>query len=93
MYYVITKSGVRSNASLDKLNNMMDVKLDQEEFMCYGADKIIRLDDVDLDFVRDKRRMSAIAFQNFFMKDTRPTMYFIVQLIIMFIILIGVFSK
>ncbi len=93
MYYVITKSGMKSSSSLEKLNNMLDAKLEDEEFKCCGADKIVELDDVDLEFIRDKRRMSAIAFQNFFMKDTRPTMYFIVQLIIMFIILIGVFSK
>ncbi len=93
MYYVITKGGIKSSSSLEKLNNMLDAKLEDEEFKCYGADKIVELDDVDIEFIRDKRRMSAIAFQNFFMKDTRPTMYFIVQLIIMFIILIGVFSK
>lgn len=93
MYYVITKNGVRSSGSLDKLNSNLDMKMDDDEFKAIGADRIVNLTDEDYDFVRDKKRMSSIAFQNFFMKDTRPTMYFIIELIIMFIILIGVFSK
>lgn len=93
MYYVITKEGVHSASSLEKINNAMDAKLESEEFYCYGPDKVARLDDVDIDFVRDKKKMSAIAFQNFFMKDTRPTFYFCIELVVLFIIMVAVFSK
>lgn len=93
MYYVITKEGVHSSSSLDRINNIMDAKLENDEFYCYGPDKVVKLDDVDVDFVRDKRRMSALAFQNFFMKDTRPTFYFCIELVILFIIMVAVFSK
>ena len=35
MYYVITKEGVHSASSLEKINNAMDAKLESEEFYCY----------------------------------------------------------
>ena len=67
--------------------------LNPRSFTVTDPDKVARLDDVDVDFVRDKKKMSAIAFQNFFMKDTRPTFYFCIELVILFIIMVAVFSK
>lgn len=87
MYYVITKKGVYNSGSLEKINNSLNAKIEESEMKAVGPDFITNLDDIDLDFVQDKRKMSAIAFNNFFRKDSRPTIYAIIQIILLVIIL------
>ena len=93
MYYVITKNGVISSPTLEKINIRMDAKFEDVEFKALGADRVVNMSDEDIEFVQDKKRMSAIAFQNFFRKDTSPTFHFIIQILLLFIIMVGVFSS
>lgn len=69
MYFVITDSKIHYAKSLKALSRTFDGQLDPDEFKAVGSDWIIKLTNDDLDFIRDKKKLSAILFGNFFRKD------------------------
>lgn len=90
MYYLITKNGVVSGGSIAVINRKLGIKISDDEFNVVGPDHIVKVDDVDLDFLRDKRRMENIAFSGFFRKDKTPQslmcMLMILQVLFFFIL-------
>ena len=89
MFYVITKRGVISGNSLNKVNQILNIKLEKEEMISTGNDYITNITDEDLDFLRDKKRLSTILFGNFFKKDKSEKMFIIINMILTFIILVS----
>lgn len=69
MYYVVTDSGVHVGKNRQEINKRLDTLFEEEEFKVIGADKVIQVTDIDINFLRDKRRMSRIFFGNFFKEE------------------------
>lgn len=88
MFYVITSRGVVTGRNLTSINSQLDCKFDNEEFRPYGPDMVTKITDDDLDFVRDKKRVSAIMFGNFFRKDKSQKIIGIFSLVLLFMILL-----
>lgn len=87
MYIVITPSKIYTANTLSSLNKKIDGMMDEDEFYSIGGDLICNLSFTDLDFVRDKRKLSNIMFGNFFKKDLLPRNLMIINLVFNFIIL------
>lgn len=79
MVYAITDYGVYEAETLEKLNKEMDMELNKEDFFFRGSDQVIVLSKEDIDFVQDRKQLTKIMFQNFFRKDPRPTLFFLIQ--------------
>ena len=90
MFYVVTKQRICKAPSLSVLNKRLGAKFDMDEFVQIGADYIVNVDNIDLDFVQDKRKVSTIMFGNFFKKDNTVKIISIINLILLFIILVKV---
>ena len=69
MYYVVSDSGVYTSKSISEINKHLGTLIEEEEFQVKGADKIINLTSTDIEFLKDKRKMSRIFFGNFFKED------------------------
>jgi len=69
MYYVITESGIRAAKTLKAINKKLNGKLEEAEMQHVGPDKIINLTSKDLEFIRDKKRLSDAAIKSMFKKD------------------------
>lgn len=75
MYVVITSHAVLMDEKLENINKKLNAGIEQEEMLPVGPDFVTRLDDIDIDFVRDKKRLSGIFFGNFFKRDNRPWIF------------------
>ena len=85
-YYVITEVGVYRASTIKGLNKKLKAKFDRKEFVYIGKDAITRMDDKDIDFVQDKKRLSQIPIETLYKKDySKYVLYFIlfIQLIIL----------
>ncbi len=82
MYYIVTESGVYPGKSRVELNKKLKLLTEEPEFTCLGPDKIMRVNEVDIDFLQDKRRMSNIFFGNFFRKDNKVFLLVLVVFIL-----------
>lgn len=92
MYYVIRPSGLVSAPSLNALNKRYGYKLEEDEFAIVGKDFVVKLTNVDIDFVQDKHKMENLVFAGFFRKDNSAKFMALFNLIFTFIILFKVFS-
>lgn len=75
MYVVITSHCVYVDANLENINKKLGSLITQEEMLPVGPDFVAKLDDIDIDFVRDKKRLSGIFFGNFFKQDKKPMLF------------------
>lgn len=75
MFIVLTSHKAYCEDKLEAINKKLDAKFNLEEFKMCGPDYVLQLDDVDLEFVRDKKRMSSIFFGNFFKRDKKPMLF------------------
>lgn len=94
MYYVITRSGVKSGKNLKVLNKIMGVKLDPNEFVVKGPDFVVVLDNdlqsgdlSDMEFIQDKAKMESLCFAGFFKKDNSGKLLSMLNLIFTFIVM------
>lgn len=85
MIYVVTDRGVLASDKLSEINKKLDARIDKEELVWLGADAIVSMTDTDIDFVRDKKRMSNILFGNFFKKDNSVKIIALAATILSFI--------
>lgn len=88
MVYCITEMGVYEADTLEHLKKKIDLELKKEDFRFVGPDQIINLSAKDIDFIQDRKQLSNIMFHNFFRKDARPTLFFLVQMCMLAINLI-----
>ena len=88
MVYCITEMGVYEADTLEHLKKKVDLDLKKEDFKFFGPDQVINLTSRDVDFVQDRKQLSSIMFHNFFRKDPRPTIFFLVTISVLVISLI-----
>lgn len=93
MYYVVTDSGVHVGKSRNEINKRLDTLFEEEEFKVIGADKIAQVTDIDILFVRDKKRMSRIFFGNFFKEEKVTKICSIMSFVWTMITFLYLFSK
>lgn len=79
MVFAITDFGVYNAESLDELNKSMNLELKKEDFYFVGPDQVVKLTSRDVDFVQDRKQLSSIMFHNFFRKDSKPVLFFAIQ--------------
>ena len=87
MIYLITDSGVKVGRTVCDINKKYNIMVEQAELYPYGPDMVAKLTRADIDFVQDKRRMSAIMFGNFFKTDNSGKLLTIVNLILTCVLL------
>ena len=87
MIYIITDSGVKVGRTEKEVNRKYNILVEPAELYPCGPDKVAKLTREDIDFVQDKRRMSAIMFGNFFKTDNSGKLLTIVNLIITCVLL------
>ena len=87
-YYVITDEKVISARRLGTINRKMKIKIDEDEMMSCGPDKVIKVTKNDIDFLRDKRNIERIPIANLYKTDQATKWLMIAILIINFIILV-----
>lgn len=86
-YYALTDIGIFKAGTIKGLNKKLNAKFDRKEFVYIGKDAIVRLNDKDIDFVQDKKRLSQIPIQTLYKKDsTKYFLYFIIFLQIIMLI-------
>ena len=88
MVYCITEMGVYEADTLEHLKKKVGSDLKKEDFKFFGPDQVINLTARDVDFIQDRKQLSSIMFHNFFRKDPRPTIFFLLQMSIIAINLI-----
>lgn len=82
MYFVIKPSGVIYGRTLGSINKRLAAKIDEVEMESVGADKIIKLNNSDIDFVQDKKRISLIPMSNLYKQDNM-TKYLIIAIFVL----------
>lgn len=82
MIYIITDQGVKVGKSIREINRKYNIEVEPAELYPCGADMVAKLTRSDIDFVQDKRRMSAIMFGNFFKTDNSGKLLMIVELLL-----------
>lgn len=89
MFYLITKQGVISGKTKKEVQNNPKVRghIDYDEMRSVGPDYVINLTDDDLDFIRDKKKLSQIMFQNFFKTDNSVKIFVIINIFLTVLIL------
>lgn len=87
MFYAITEQGVKKAYTRKQLNKKLKGILETAEFKFLGRDAVTILNEKDLEFVQDKRRISQIPIQQLYKKDMTKVLIFIVMLL-QFILLI-----
>ena len=90
MYIAITDTRVYTAKTLPMLNRSMNGMLGEDEFKQVGADSVVVLSAVNLDFVQDKRKLSSIMFGNSFKKDVVPRNLMIANIILTFIMFVRI---
>ena len=87
MFYVITKFGVATGKTLNEVraNQFVKGRIDRDEFKVIGPDYVVNMTDVDLDFVRDKQKISQIMFQNFFKHDNSVKVFLFLNIFLTFL--------
>lgn len=88
MYYIVTDTKIYKGKTVNEINRHLDGKVEHEQFKQIGADMILYANDLDLDFIRDTKRLSAIMFGNFFKKDKTGKYLLIANFIVTLIIFI-----
>lgn len=90
MYYVIMKQGVITGRTKKEVEMHPKIKgkIDHDELIALGPDYVIKLTDVDIDFVQDKRKLSQIMFSNFFRKDNSGKVLGLVNMFLTFLVFI-----
>lgn len=86
MIYVVTDSGVITGKNLNEINRILKSEIDLDELKVVGSDRFINMTNNDIDFVRDKRKMSRIFFGNFFRSDTKPIKIMVIAILAISII-------
>lgn len=87
MYYAITEQGVKKAYTRPQLNKKVKGLLENAEFKYCGRDAVTILNEKDLEFIQDKRRLSQIPVQQLYKRDTTKVILFII-LLVQFICLI-----
>ncbi len=87
-YYVITDEKVIMARRLATINRKMKIKLDEDEMVSCGPDKVVKVTRKDIDFLRDKRNIERIPIANLYKTDQMSKWIMIAILIINFIILV-----
>lgn len=82
MVYIITDSGVKVGKTVREINRKYNIEVEPAELYTCGPDMVAKLSREDIDFVQDKRRMSAIMFGNFFKTDNSGKLLMIVELVL-----------
>lgn len=87
-YVVITEHNVFIENSLEKLNKIMQSKLDHNEFKRFDDVFITKLANPDINFIQDKYKFNQIALQNLVKKDNITYFFYIIiviQIITLFV--------
>ena len=92
MYFVITDSKIHYAKNLKSLSRTFQGKLDPDEFHAVGSDFVLKLSNDDLDFIRDKKKLSAILFGNFFRKDKTVMWITLAILFLMLVLFVQVYG-
>ncbi|MCR5189772.1 MAG: hypothetical protein K6C97_12630 [Treponema sp.] len=85
---MITNTGVIQSDKLDKINKHLDASIEADELKFFGSDQVINMTNSDIDFVQDKKKLSKIMFGNFFVKDKTPTLFGMIEIVMLFLILV-----
>jgi len=88
LYYVITKQGVIKASSIKKINNQIKGLTEKLEYTSAGKDFVCNVDNKDIEFLQDKKRLSKIAMDNLYKTDNAIKYILIAMFIMNFIILI-----
>lgn len=70
MFYVLTESGIFEEKSLAKLNKNYRLNLSLEDFKPIGEDYFLTLNNENLEYVRDLKKIAEIPMANLFKADT-----------------------
>lgn len=81
MYVVLTDSKMYVAPTLPLLNKQMDALMTEDEFLCYGRHYYARLSGDDMQFVQDKRKLSAIPMAGLFKAD--PLKYYVIGALVL----------
>ncbi len=82
MYIALTKNKIYQSQNLKFLNKKMKANFEQEEFYAIGKDYIVNLDEHDIRFVQDKKRIQSIAINKLFKKNSTERLLLIAILIL-----------
>lgn len=87
MFYVVTKQGVVVGKTKKEAENDPKIRghIDYDEMHVFGPDYIVYMTDEDIDFVRDKRKLSQIMFQNFFKVDNSVKVFVFINIFLTFL--------
>jgi len=89
MYYVITEAGVISGRSKKTVQHKLKGDIDDSQFKSIGSDKVAKLTDKDIDFIKDVSILESIPIQRLFKPDNKAFLLQVAVLIITLIILIS----
>jgi hypothetical protein len=87
-FIVITKNEVFVKNTLDEVNSAADLKIEQEEMVRVGNTFLTNVSDKDLEFLRDKKRMSNIPWDRLGRKEKAPMVIQYISLVLIIITLI-----
>lgn len=87
-YYVITDNKVITANSLRSINRKLKIKLEEQEMINCGPDKVVKVTNNDLDFLQDKRNIERIPIANLYKTDQMSKWLMIAILFMNFIILV-----
>lgn len=86
-YVVITRNEVIIAGSLKEVQNRLQIDLDASEMTRIGNTYIVNLDEVDVDFCRDKRKMSGLFLERLHKLDRSWIYGVILQILTILLIL------
>lgn len=69
MYYVVKKNEIISSKNLRGINKRTNAKFENDEFQAIGSDFITIVNEKDMEFVQDKKRLALIPLQNLYKSE------------------------
>lgn len=87
-YIAITRNAVEIAPSIVDLCQLLGVSIEESEMRRVGDTYIVQLDDVSMEFCRDKRKMSGLFLDRLHKADKMPFYLAVVQLVMLFIVMV-----
>lgn len=69
-YVVVTPNQIVIDESLHAINTVLETNLSDSDFRRIGSDFIVNLNEIDLDFVRDAKKLANIYVEKLHKKKT-----------------------
>lgn len=87
MFYVIKDDGILSARDIKTLNKKSDMQFTKEDFRSFGPDYLIQLNENDISFLQDAKKLSNIALNKLFKQDLVPKLLIYVVLTLQVLVL------